>query len=166
MNDEKSLDISHLSFLIIDDNKYMRSLLSQILHAFGVRAISEAIEGADALKTLQVNLVDVIICDWAMTPIDGIEFIKMLRRDKTNPNRQVPIIMISGFTEAVRVIEARDAGCNEFLAKPVSAEKLYNRIYNVIKKPRPWIEIASYIGPDRRRKIDPATFHGPERRKK
>ena len=59
--------------------------------------------------------------------------------------------MLSGFTEYRRVVEARDAGVNEFLAKPISAKALYQRFASIIDNPRPFIRTQDYFGPDRRR---------------
>jgi hypothetical protein len=62
------------------------------------------------------------------------------------------------------VIGARDAGVTEFLAKPISAKGLYQRILNVVANPRPFIKTETYFGPDRRRNVN-ASYAGPERRK-
>jgi len=76
----------------------------------------------------------------------------------------VPIIMLTGYTEMHRVTEARDAGVNEFLAKPVSAKKLYSRIVAIIEHNRNFIKIKQFFGPDRRRKAL-ESYRGDERRK-
>ena len=75
-----------------------------------------------------------------------------------------PIIMVTGHTEKARVTAARDAGITEFLAKPISAKGLYQRILNVVANPRPFIKTKTYFGPDRRRNVN-ANYVGPERRK-
>jgi hypothetical protein len=62
------------------------------------------------------------------------------------------------------VVSARDAGVTEFLAKPISAKALYQRILNVVANPRPFIRTKTYFGPDRRRNVNP-NYVGPERRK-
>jgi DNA-binding response OmpR family regulator len=72
--------------------------------------------------------------------------------------------MVTGHTEKTRVTAARDAGVTEFLAKPISAKALYQRIVNVVANPRPFIRTKTYFGPDRRRGVN-ANYTGPERRK-
>jgi two-component system, chemotaxis family, chemotaxis protein CheY len=62
------------------------------------------------------------------------------------------------------VIAARDAGVTEFLAKPLSAKALYQRVLNVVANPRPFIKTKTYFGPDRRRNVK-ENYNGPERRK-
>jgi len=88
----------------------------------------------------------------------------MIRQPGANNNPYVPIIMLTGHSEKKRVIAARDAGVTEFLAKPISAKWLYQRVLNVVANPRPFIRTRSYFGPDRRRNTNP-NYIGPERRK-
>ena len=88
----------------------------------------------------------------------------MIRQPGANANPFVPIIMLTGHTEKDRVTAARDAGITEFLAKPISAKALYQRIVNVVANPRPFIKTKTYFGPDRRRNVNP-NYIGPERRK-
>src|SRR5205823_14512333 len=107
---------------------------------------------------------DIVLVDWAMLIFDGIELAGMIRQPGANSNPYVPIIMLTGHSEKRRVTSARDAGITEFLAKPVSAKALYQRILNVVANPRPFIKTKSYFGPDRRRNTS-GTYVGAERRK-
>jgi DNA-binding response OmpR family regulator len=88
----------------------------------------------------------------------------MIRQPGANANPYVPIIMLSGHSEKKRVVSARDAGVTEFLAKPISAKALYQRILNIVVSPRSFIKTRTYFGPDRRRNTN-LTYVGPERRK-
>lgn len=159
----KAYDLENINVLIVEDNKHMQLLLREILRAFRVTKVKTAEDGADALKELKTFPADIIICDWVMEPIDGIEFVKMLRTMSDVANPYVGIIMLTGHTEASRVYDARDAGTTEFLAKPISAQGLYSRICSVIEKPRKFIKTKNYFGPDRRRRKGPED--GPKRRK-
>jgi DNA-binding response OmpR family regulator len=76
----------------------------------------------------------------------------------------VPIIMLTGHSDKKRVMIARDAGITEFLTKPISAKSLYERILNVVLRPRPFVKTKTYFGPDRRRNVNP-NYSGVERRK-
>lgn len=157
-------NIERLNVLIVDDNRHMRFLVRMILKSLGVRDIMEAEEGETALKTLKHFEADIVICDWNMQPMDGISFTKFIRNSDDSPNVYVPIIMLTGHTEISRVVTARDAGVNEFLAKPVSAKKIYQRIKAILDNPRQYIRTPSYFGPNRRRRDDPE-YNGEERRK-
>ena len=143
--------LDNMNVLVLDDNRHMRSLVQSILHALGVKNIREAGDAADAFKELQHFHADIIIVDWHMEPLDGLDFVRLVRTAKDSPNPYVPIIMLSGYTEYRRITEARDAGVNEFLAKPISAKALYQRFAMIIDNPRSFVRTKTYFGPDRRR---------------
>ena len=92
------------------------------------------------------------------------EVVVSVRQPGANANPYVAVIMLTGHSEKNRVTAARDAGITEFLAKPISAKGLYERIVNVVANPRPFIKTKTYFGPDRRRNVNP-TYSGQERRK-
>src|SRR5262245_49822831 len=158
------IDFNKLRFLVIDDNVHMRRILRTLLHGFGAREVYEAEDGAAGLEAFTNYAPDIVIADWAMPIFDGLELAQMIRQPGNNANPYVPIIMLTGHTERQRVTAARDAGITEFMAKPVSAKTLYQRILNVVANPRPFIQTKSYFGPDRRRNVNPG-YTGPERRK-
>ena len=158
------IDFHRLRFLVVDDNAHMRRIVRQLLHGFGSRDIHEAEDGAAGLEFFTAHNPDIVITDWAMPVFDGIEFTRASRKPESGTNPFVPIIMLSGHSEKKRVIEARDAGVTEFLAKPIAAKALYERILSVVLNPRPFIQTESYFGPDRRRTVI-ANYAGPERRK-
>ena len=149
--------------LLVDDNHHMRVLLTEILRAIGIRHVFEANDGAEALQVMRMQSVDIIMTDLSMQPLDGIDFVRLLRNSPDSPNPMAPVIMITGHSTQRRVAEARDVGVNEFLAKPVTARGVIERISKVIDYPRPYIRTKEYFGPDRRRRADP-NFHGPYRR--
>jgi DNA-binding response OmpR family regulator len=86
-----------------------------------------------------------------------------VRTAKDSPNPFVPIIMLTGHTEAYRVMRARDVGVTEFLAKPVSAQTLYRRLVSIVENPRQFVRAAGFSGPERRRRKGEARI-GDERR--
>lgn len=105
---------------------------------------------------------DVIFLDWVMEEMSGIELAKMIRTSPSSPNPFVSMIMLTGHTQAEHVQEARDAGINEFLAKPASVNSILMRLISVIDQPRPFVRTRSYFGPCRRRRAE--DYGGPERR--
>lgn len=157
------IDFNKLRFLICDDNPHMRRILRTLLHSFGAREVSEAEDGASALEMYTHYAPDIIIADWEMPIFDGLELAQMIRQPEAKANPFVPIIMLTAHSEKRRVTVARDAGITEFLAKPISAKALYQRIMNVVASPRPFIKTRNYFGPDRRRS-NGTGYIGPERR--
>jgi len=158
------IDFNRLRFLVIDDNAHMRRMLRALLYGFGTREVHEAEDGATGLEAFTHHTPDIVIIDWAMPIFDGLELTQMIRQPGANANPYVAIIMLTGHSEKKRVASARDAGVTEFLAKPISAKGLYQRIVNVVANPRPFIKTKTYFGPDRRRSNNSA-YVGTERRK-
>jgi CheY-like chemotaxis protein len=152
-----------LKILLVDDNHYMRVLLAEILRAIGVTRIYEANDGAEGLQMMRDNPVDIVMTDLSMQPLDGIDFVRLLRNSPDSPTPTVPVIMITGHSTFARVNEARDAGVTEFLAKPLTARGVIERLHEVIEHPRPFVRSGDYFGPERRRRHDP-TYKGPLRR--
>jgi two-component system, chemotaxis family, chemotaxis protein CheY len=158
------VDFNKLRFLVIDDNVHMRRIVRTLLHGFGARDVYEAEDGAAGLEAFTSYGPDIVVTDWAMPIFDGLELTQMIRQPGANANPYVPIIMLTGHSEKKRVTAARDAGITEFMAKPISAKSLYQRILNVVANPRPFIKTKTYFGPDRRRTVN-SSYTGPERRK-
>ncbi|MFZ3007650.1 MAG: response regulator [Phenylobacterium sp.] len=152
-----------LKILIVDDNHHMRVLLSEVLRAVGLQNIYEAGDGAEALQQMRAHPIDIVLTDLAMEPLDGIDFVRLLRNSPDSPNQMAPVIMITGHSTMRRISEARDVGVNEFLAKPLTARGVLDRLQKIIDHPRPYIRTDDYFGPDRRRKVDP-NYDGPHRR--
>ena len=158
-----ALDLSRLSVLLVDDALHMRRIVRSLLNGLGVRDIDEAEDGAVALELFSQNVPDVVITDWVMPVFDGLELTRAIRStDSANP--YTPIIMMTGHTERSKVLQARDAGITEFLAKPVSAKALHLRLTNCLENPRPFVKTRSFFGPDRRRFVHPS--YGGERKRR
>ena len=159
----KGYDFSGVTVLVVDDSRYMRKIVRILLQGLGVRNVIEAEDGVDAFREFRTRSVDIILVDWEMPILDGIEFIRMVRSSSDSPNPFVSMIMLSGHSEFKRIVEARDAGVNEYVVKPLSAQTLYTRLVSIIEKPRPFVRTKQFFGPDRRRKISDK-FGGNERR--
>jgi len=157
------IDFNKLRFLVCDDNAHMRRILRTLLHSFGAREVYEAEDGATALEMYSHYMPDIVITDWSMPIFDGLELTQMIRQPDGVGSPYAPIIMLTGHSEKRRVMVARDAGVTEFLAKPISAKGLYQRILNVVVNPRPFIRTKTYFGPDRRRN-NTNTYIGVDRR--
>ena len=157
-----SYNFDRLRVLVVDDNLHSRTLVSAVLRAFGVTTVFEATSGEEGWKILTERRCDLVFVDWVMDGMSGLEFSQMIRTAEDSPNQFVPIVMVTGHTSLERVRAARDAGINEFLAKPVSSKSILARLISVIENPRPFVRTKSYFGPCRRRR---RTEHrGPERR--
>ena len=160
----KIKSIEQLNVLIVEDDQHMRMLIRDMLSALGVKDIATASNGKAAVEKMQAFSSDLILVDLKMEPIGGLEFVRQLRADTKNPYRFVPVIMITAYADLDTVAMARDAGITEFMAKPVSAAVLQQRIERVLKDSRRFVEAPEFTGPDRRRSSKKTALEGKERR--
>src|SRR5580693_10563340 len=158
-----SYQFDRLKVLVVDDNAHMRKLVATILQAFGVSQVYEADSGERAWVVLRESNPDVVVLDWMMEGMSGLDLVQMMRTNPQTPNPFVPVIMLTGHTSLDRVRQARDAGVNEFIAKPVSVKTMMQRLVAVIESPRPYVRTKGYFGPCRRRR-GADEYRGPERR--
>ena len=154
--------LKNISFVIVDNHPQIISLLRTILHSFGAREMYDASDGVEGLQLIQTYEPDIVITDWAMKPMSGIQMVKTMRKHENQLIRFMPVIMLTGYSERGRIVAARDSGINEYLLKPVSPKSLYSRIRAVIEQPRRFVKAGEYFGPDRRR--GEHDFDGPDKR--
>lgn len=144
--------------LLVDDDTAILHLLRGLLQQVGFTRISTATNGSQAIEMLKDKGpnkgIDLIITDWNMEPVNGLELIKFVRTSNESPNPYMPIIMLSGRGEWTDVEKARDTGFSEYLIKPFSAKSLCDRILLCVENPRAFVSTANYKGPSRRRKSD------------
>ncbi|MEJ1156970.1 response regulator [Prosthecomicrobium sp. N25] len=141
-----NLDLSSLTFLVVEDSAYMRTILRTMLQGFGARRIVEAEDGASGLEAMDRANPDILILDWVMPILDGADMVRMIRNPQ-NPFAYVPVIMVTAHTERSRILEARKLGIHELLCKPISAKALYQRVASVILQPREFVKTPTYFGP-------------------
>jgi DNA-binding response OmpR family regulator len=144
----------------------MRGLVRVILAGFGCRRIEEAGDASAAYEIASRREIDIAFVDFKLSGTDGVDFCRRIRMGEDapeEPDKYLPIVMITAYSERSRVIDAINAGVDEFLVKPVRAVDLANRVNAVIERRRPFVKSAGYFGPDRRRRDDPR-FRGPWRR--
>lgn len=158
-----SYQFQKVSVLVVEDNQPMMEVTKALLLTFGVGNVITAQNGEAGFKRFCESNPDIIIADWMMKPMDGISLTRRIRTDALSPNPYVPVILMTGFSEKRRVIQARDAGVTEFLVKPFHARDLYRRIAQLIERPRQFVRSEDFFGPDRRRQ-SADIYTGPRRR--
>ncbi len=144
--------LSKLTVLVVDDKEPIRELICGILETFGVHKVLQAVDGLGAFKDMQTHTPDAVITDLMMKPVDGLEFTRAVRTDPASPAPDVPILMVTGHSKKHHVEEARDAGVTEFLAMPVTANAIAERLTSAVQRPRSFVRSRAFIGPDRRRR--------------
>lgn len=149
--------------LVVDDDRRIAKLIRSVLAGLGFQNIYVQHSGEEALEFMRERDIDMIICDWMMDGMTGVEMVLELRKDLSNPNQLAPVIMLSGNSEKPQIEVARDSGVTEYVMKPFTAKSLCSRIVAVIENPRSFIMSDGFSGHNRRRKS--ATHDGTERRK-
>jgi two-component system chemotaxis response regulator CheY len=162
MTKQPPTGLGKLHVLVVDDHKGMREIIWTILNGLGVGQIAQAADAATAVKLMRQTRFDAILIDWMLEGRDGLQLARYIRKlpDKQNPF--VPIVLVTGYAEYERVVEARDAGVTEFLVKPLTALAVAQRLETIIHHPRSFVRAEGYVGPDRRRRA--RTIDGPDRR--
>lgn len=155
--------LAGVNFLVVDDNHHTRTIVSAILAAAGATSIREAADGQAALKVVRDVGIDIAIVDFQMSPVDGVQFTKLIRTSPESSNPYLPIIMMTGDSAISRVHQARDAGVTEFVTKPLSPKSVLARVNAVIMRQRVFVRSNDFFGPDRRHKAL-MSFSGPFRR--
>ncbi len=155
-------NFENMTVLIVDHNKHMQAVVQTILQGFGVRNIRAVSDAASAFQCLHSFPCDLVICEYLLTPVDGLEFVHMVRTAQDSRDPLIPILMLTSYSEYENVISARDAGITEFMTKPVSPTILYKHVVSIIEHPRQFVRCKKFFGPDRRRKQ--SDYEGSEKR--
>jgi len=145
-------DFTRLTVLLVENNPYVRTLIREMLTAFGVHRISEAGTVRDAVRIVEKVPLDLVILDFFLDRIDGADFTRMVRGNEAGINRQTPILLLTAMPNQSKVARMRDCGVNVIVAKPVAPRTLFNHIREIVDRPREFIVCDSYVGPCRRRR--------------
>jgi two-component system chemotaxis response regulator CheY len=140
-----------ITLVIADPDVKIAQLVRKILSALGCKRIYIVHDGQAVLDLMKEEQVDIIITDWQMPNVSGIELATYLRQSLDSPNRMIPIIMLTARTDRSDIQTARNAGISEYIIKPFSAKTLMERMHAIVEDPRSFILCKSYVGPDRRR---------------
>lgn len=120
----RPLDWSLLRVLVVDDNTNFCVLLRTILQGMGVEDIHFAQDGAVGMEVLSRTPVDVVLSDWYMQKMDGLQFVARIRASDDPAIRDLPVVMMSGRGDKETRANAKEAGVDEFIEKPISARDL------------------------------------------
>lgn len=148
-----SYNLENIRVLVIDDNMPIRMLIRMLLLDLGIGHVDIAASGEEGLDKYNFSKPDIIMVDWRMEKMDGVAFTRALRQSSGAHAHQVPILMMTGFTNKEKVFQARDAGITEFLIKPFTVEALIKHIGHIIEHPRDFVHTEEFDGPDRRRRL-------------
>ena len=120
-----------MNILIVDDYNTMLRIIKNLLKQLGFNNVDEAMDGSAALEKIKKKSYGLVISDWNMEPMTGLELLKEVRSSNDN-YAQVPFIMITAESKTENVVAAKQAGVNNYIVKPFNAETLRSKMVSVI----------------------------------
>ena len=122
----------NMSVLIVDDYKTMLRVIRSLLAQLDIKDVEEAKDGTEAAEFLRAKKFDLVISDWNMEPMSGMELLKLVRGGKAG-TVNVPFIMITAESKVENIIAAKKEGVSNYIVKPFSAETLKSKIEAVMR---------------------------------
>ena len=119
-----------LKILVVDDFATMRRIMKNILKQLGYTNITEADDGTTALEELKRGSFDLIISDWNMPKMTGLDLLKLVRADPLY--KDIPFLMVTAEAQKQNVIEAVQAGVSNYVVKPFTAEAIADKLGKII----------------------------------
>jgi len=120
----------NMSILIVDDYKTMLRILRNLLRQLGFSNVDEAIDGSSALQKIRQSDFGLIISDWNMEPMTGLQLLREVRAD--DAHKHIPFIMVTAESKSENVIAAKEAGVSNYIVKPFNAETLKSKMTSVL----------------------------------
>lgn len=122
----------NIKVLVVDDFATMRRIIKNVLKQIGFTKILEADDGTTALEVLKENKVDLIISDWNMPNMTGLDLLKTVRGEKST--QSIPFLMVTAEAQKDNVIQAVQAGVSNYLVKPFTADAIKEKLTQVLPK--------------------------------
>ncbi len=119
-----------LNILIVDDYKTMLRIVRNLLKQIGFENVDEATDGSSALQKLREKPFGLVISDWNMEPMTGLQLLKEIRADIKLKN--MPFIMVTAESKTENVVAAKEAGVNNYIVKPFNADTLKSKLVSVL----------------------------------
>lgn len=121
---------TNIPVLVVDDYKTMVRIITNLLKQIGFQSVDEANNGVEALDKLRTRQYGLVISDWNMEPMSGIELLRQVRADVRL--KGTPFIMVTAESKTENVVIAKQAGVSNYIVKPFNAETLRGKIAAVL----------------------------------
>ena len=122
------MDLS-MTILVVDDFASMRRILKNILKQLGFENMVEADDGTTALEALKKNKIDLIVSDWNMPKMTGLELLKTVRA--SDEYKDIPFLMVTAEAQKQNVLDAVQAGVSNYVVKPFTAEQISDKLEKI-----------------------------------
>ena len=122
----------NMNVLIVDDYKTMLRIVRNLLKQLGFNNVDEATDGSMALQMLRVGSYGLVISDWNMEPMTGLQLLREVRADSNAKLKDIPFIMVTAESKTENVVAAKQAGVSNYIVKPFNAETLKGKMVSVL----------------------------------
>lgn len=120
----------NMPVLIVDDYKTMLRIIRNLLKQLGFNNVDEAMDGGAALTKLRQKDFSLVVSDWNMNPMTGLELLQEVRKDEKL--KSMPFIMVTAESKTDNVVAAKEAGVSNYIVKPFNAATLKSKLVSVI----------------------------------
>lgn len=120
-----------MDVLVVDDAATMRRIVRGLLRELGLKNVREADDGSTALESLKSKKADLVVSDWNMPVMTGIDLLRAIRGDGSL--KDIPVLMVTAESKKENIMEAVQAGVNNYIVKPFNAKTLEEKLAKIFK---------------------------------
>ena len=120
---------SGMDVLVVDDAATMRRIVKGLLRELGIKNMREAENGSTALEELRKKKADLVVSDWNMPIMNGLDLLRAIRQD--NDLKSTPVLMVTAEAKKENIIEALQAGVSNYIVKPFNAKTLEEKLNKI-----------------------------------
>lgn len=120
-----------MNVLVVDDAATMRRIVRSLLRELGIKNVREAEDGERAFEDLKRQKADLVVSDWAMPKMTGIELLRAIRQDEAL--KETPVLMVTAESKKENILEAVQAGVNNYIVKPFNSKTLEDKLNKIFK---------------------------------
>jgi two-component system chemotaxis response regulator CheY len=120
-----------MNVLVVDDAATMRRIVRSLLRELGIKNVREAEDGEMAFEDLKRQKADLVVSDWAMPKMTGIELLRAIRQD--DALKEIPVLMVTAESKKENIMEAVQAGVNNYIVKPFNSKTLEEKLNKIFK---------------------------------
>jgi len=145
------------SCLVVEPDLQLSRILGRELRTLGFGEVHVESKTEETIARLHTSPIDVVVCH------HDLELVRYIRQSELSPCPEVPLVMVTSNVSQKEVMEERDLGVDEIIAKPASLQQIFRRVRAVLMARRDFVHSKKFHGPDRRRHQE-SYYSGPERR--
>ncbi len=120
-----------MNVLVVDDAATMRRIVRSLLRELGLKNIREAEDGVIALDSLKTHKMDLVVSDWSMPNMNGLELLQEMKAD--DGLKHIPVLMVTAESKKENIMQAVQAGVSNYIVKPFNSQTLEEKLHKIFK---------------------------------